>query len=134
MNSFYRKHYTIVEMLVVISILGVLIALGAPAAIRMISKKKTTVAKQEVLAIVQAIKSYEAEYQKLPFATSQNRDVVFFKAGDSEAFFQVLLGLNEDENPTNIKFLKWLDRFVLMILLKSMTAQLFEDFFHLLLY
>ena len=115
MNNFYRKQYTIIEMLVVISILGVLIAMGAPAAIRMISKNKTTVAKQEVQAIVQAIKAFESEYGKLPLAgkgSGQYRaDVIFFTAAESQTLVEVLLGLDSTENPRDIKFLKWNDHY-----------------------
>ena len=114
MNNFYRKHYTIIEMLVVISILGVLIAMGAPAAIRMMSKQKSTVAKQDIQAIVQAFKAYEAEYGRLPFATTQTTDIVTSVASPAKNSMQLineLLDNSATDNPRGIKFLKWVDRY-----------------------
>ena len=114
MNKFYRKHYTIIEMLVVISILGVLIAMGAPAAIRMMSKQKSTVAKQEIQAIIQAFKAYEAEYGRLPFATTQTTDIVTSVASHAKNSMQLineLLDNSATDNSRQIKFLKWGDKF-----------------------
>ena len=111
MNNFYRKHYTIIEMLVVISILGVLIAMGAPAAIRMMSKQKSTVAKQEIGAIKQAVKAYEAEYGKLPLVGTSIEILNGTSNPTAMAFLQELMAVTTTENTRNIKFLTWIDRY-----------------------
>ena len=122
-----KKNYTIIEMLVVISILGVLVALGAPAAIGMMTKQKSTAAKQEVQAIVQAFKAYEAEYGCLPFAKgtgaftadlvtnidSSGKGVDLSTQTETvKKMLGVLMNYPEDSvnNPKKIKFLKWIDR------------------------
>jgi len=112
MNEFYRKHYTIIEMIVVIGILAVLVAMGAPAAISMISKKETTRAKQEIQAIKQAVKAYEAEYGKLPLSGNSFERLDDTTDPTAQRFISALLYHGNDkvtDNPRGIKFLAWVN-------------------------
>jgi len=109
-----RKNYTLIEILTVVFIIGLLAAMGAPAAMRMISKKKTLVAKQEIEAIVKAIKQYEAEYGKLPFASANTSDVIYDDSAPlTQTFIEALLGKGTSKtydatnNSRGVKFLTW---------------------------
>jgi len=130
MNKIYRKYYTIIELLLAIGIIAALAAMGAPAAMKFISKQDETRAQQEIQAIKQAVKAYEAEYGKLPLATGTNAITTELIDGaarlDPESsitattdfpktalFFKALMGreLNTVDNPRKIEFLKWLDNY-----------------------
>ena len=60
------KSFTILELMVVFSILVILAAFLMPAVTKLIEKAKKTQTKAEMLAIITAIKSYEATYGVLP--------------------------------------------------------------------
>jgi prepilin-type N-terminal cleavage/methylation domain-containing protein len=62
-----RAHgFTLVELLVVISIIAILASLALPAMNNAINSAKKTTAKNQVVQIATAIAAYETEYGRLP--------------------------------------------------------------------
>ncbi|MFZ2653504.1 MAG: type II secretion system protein [Victivallales bacterium] len=69
-----RKSFTIVELLVVISIIAILAGLLLPAISGVRNKAKKTKAKAQCNAIAMAIKSYESTYGLLPWGPDGTTD------------------------------------------------------------
>jgi prepilin-type N-terminal cleavage/methylation domain-containing protein len=62
------RAFTLVELLVVISIIAVLAGLLLPVLARMKGKAKVTLARTEMSNLATAIKAYEAEYNRFPMS------------------------------------------------------------------
>ncbi len=106
-----KKNYTLIEMIVVIAILGILAKIAAPYAVDLLGQKKETKAKEEIMAIVQAIKVYQTEYMKLPFKLTEDYISKSEEPkGNAETFIKALIGgkKNPDKknNPKASRFLK----------------------------
>lgn len=61
-----KQHFTIIELLTVIGIIGVLAALLFPAVGKTIERARVTQARSELIALVNAVKQYEHTYGVLP--------------------------------------------------------------------
>jgi prepilin-type N-terminal cleavage/methylation domain-containing protein len=74
-----KQAFSLVEMLVVISIIGILAGMLLPALARAKTKAKITVARKEIADLVQAINSYKADYSQFPSPPE-----TFFTMGTSD--------------------------------------------------
>lgn len=70
-----RKSFTLVELLIVISIIAVLAGLLFPAIGKVKDKAKRVQAKAQANSLVLAIKSYESTYGLLPWGAVSNKDL-----------------------------------------------------------
>ena len=91
MSYLSRRGFTLIEILVVITIIGILIGLLFPAIKGAILKAKVAQAKQDERAIVNAIRQYITEYGKLPVKdASQGVPDIYY---DSSSQFQIMNAL-----------------------------------------
>jgi prepilin-type N-terminal cleavage/methylation domain-containing protein len=89
--------FTLIEMLIVISIIVVLAGLAFPAVNGAIDSARKSQAKSTVTQIAAAVTAYETEYGKLPSGNATTVDL---------SFVQILAGLDNVENPRQIVFLE----------------------------
>lgn len=95
------RAFTLIELLIVISILGILMSLLFPAVNAAIDTARKTQAKNDVTQIATAVIAYETEYGKLPLADTHNPGVV------DKALVDVLTGVSGNpDNPREIVFLE----------------------------
>ena len=100
--------FTLVELLVVITIIGLLVGLfsvGIPLAMNTARKAK---AKAEALAIVSAIKAYHSEYSKHPNPNSDTSGAdVWMDGQDSRNLMKILAGQDiANQNPKKVRFIE----------------------------
>ena len=98
--------FTLVETLVVISIVGLLaglVTVGVPRAMEAGKKAKV---KGELTAIVAAVKAYKQEYGKWPGSTFTSDTT--YQGGQSMQLLAALSGTNSSavENPKSVRFLE----------------------------
>jgi prepilin-type N-terminal cleavage/methylation domain-containing protein len=99
--------FTLVELLVVISIVGMLAGLMSVAIPRAMEGGKKAKAKGELNAIVAAVKAYNQEYGRWPGSSTADIDKPFQDA-NSKSLLSALSGTNNAlvENPKSIRFLE----------------------------
>jgi prepilin-type N-terminal cleavage/methylation domain-containing protein len=99
--------FTLVELLVVISIVGMLAGLMSVAVPRAMESGKKAKAKGELTAIVAAVKAYKQEYGCWPGSSTTDIDKPFPDA-DSKSLLSALSGTNNAlvENPKSVRFLE----------------------------
>jgi len=104
------RAFTLVELLVVISIIVVLMGLLFPVAGSVMRSAKKTQAKNDALQIASAIKGYYTEYGRFPIDSASN-DETLTNSGDLGDVYKILLASpkNDDDvqeyNPRLIVFL-----------------------------
>lgn len=98
-SSRTQRAFTLVELLVVISIIGILMALLFPAVNTAIYTAKKTEAKNTAVQIVTAIKAYETEYGRLP-------DIPDSGNANTVELWNILAGNDQDKNPREISFIE----------------------------
>ena len=99
--------FTLVELLVVISIIGMLAGLMSVAIPRAMEGGKKAKAKGELNAIVAAVKAYKQEYGRWP-GTNSNGDT-YFMDDDSKSLLAALGGSSTNnlvQNPKGVRFLE----------------------------
>ena len=114
MDEFLRKNvkgssqtgFTLVELLVVISIVGLLAGLMSVAIPRAMEAGKKAKVKGELTAIVAAVKAYKQEYGKWPGSTFTSDTT--YQDGQSMELLAALSGTNSSavENPKSVRFLE----------------------------
>jgi prepilin-type N-terminal cleavage/methylation domain-containing protein len=99
--------FTLVELLVVISIVGLLAGLMSVAIPRAMESGKKAKAKGELTAIVAAVKAYNQEYGRWPGSSTADIDKTFQDA-NSKSLLSALSGTNNTlvENPKSVRFLE----------------------------
>jgi prepilin-type N-terminal cleavage/methylation domain-containing protein len=99
--------FTLVELLVVISIVGMLAGLMSVAIPRAMEGGKKAKAKGELNAIVAAVKAYNQEYGRWP-GTNSSSDT-YFENEDSKSLLAALGGTSTNNiapNPKGVRFLE----------------------------
>ena len=96
-NSKKSTAFTLVELLVVISIIAILAGLSFPAVNGALDSAKKTHAKSNAVQIAAAVSAYEMEYGKLPTNSTKLVDLEFVK---------ILTGSNTTYNSRGIVFLE----------------------------
>jgi len=115
MEYFFRKNvtrsrqtgFTLVELLVVISIVGLLAGLMTVAVPRAMESGKKAKAKGELTAIVAAVKAYKQEYGRWP-GTNSTSDTTF-ESDESKSLLAALGGASTNNiapNPKGVRFLE----------------------------
>jgi len=99
--------FTLVELLVVISIVGLLAGLMSVAIPKAMEGGKKAKAKGELNAIVAAVKAYKQEYGRWPGSATATSDTTFQDA-DSKSLLSALSGTSNTsvENPKSVRFLE----------------------------
>jgi prepilin-type N-terminal cleavage/methylation domain-containing protein len=99
--------FTLVELLVVISIVGLLAGLMTVAVPRAMEGGKKAKAKGELTAIVAAVKAYKQEYGRWPGSATATSDTTF-EDTDSKSLLSALGGTSNAlvENPKSVRFLE----------------------------
>ena len=102
--------FTIIEILVVVSIIGLLAGLALPAIQGAMNTAKKGKAKAEMQSIITALKAYQNEYGRLPDPVKLGGGGDgYFDANSSPRLFLMLSGSKDDasgENPRQIAFLE----------------------------
>lgn len=105
-----KNGFSLVEILVVISIIGLLAGLALPAIQGAQTAARKGKARAEMQAIITALKSYQNEYGRLPDASKVGGAADgYFSATASPRLFLMLSGSANDtsgENPRQIAFLE----------------------------
>ena len=99
--------FTLVELLVVISIVGLLAGLMTVAVPRAMEGGKKAKANGELTAIVAAVKAYKQEYGRWPGSATATSDITF-EDTDSKSLLSALGGTSNAlvENPKSVRFLE----------------------------
>jgi len=107
-HSHLRRAFTLVELLVVITIIAVLAGLGFAGFNLALEASKKTSARAAIGALAQASDDYFESYQQLPLGSQTNNDEE--RRTDNE-LMATLLGLDsaEDENQKLINFFSFKD-------------------------
>lgn len=99
--SRFAAAFTLVELLVVISIIAVLASLGFAAMRGALESGKKAQARNDIQQIAAAVRAFQLEYGRMP-SSQTGSDA--YSANNSDVV-KALLGKDEDLNPRNISFL-----------------------------
>jgi prepilin-type N-terminal cleavage/methylation domain-containing protein len=98
--------FTLVELLVVISIIAILAAAGFGAGAFAINRAKKVKAQAAAVAIEQAVEAFQSEYGSLPFASDTPPQST--NTATDTAFLTILLGKETGTSPVNTRGIKFL--------------------------
>lgn len=102
------RAFTLVEILVVVSIIGLLAGLAFPAIQGALNSAKKGKAKAEMQSIITALKAYQNEYGRMPdFPSLGGTGDGWFDQNNSKGLFLMLSGTNTaEQNTRQITFLE----------------------------
>jgi prepilin-type N-terminal cleavage/methylation domain-containing protein len=102
-----KNGFTLVELLVVITIIAVLAGAAAPMAMSAVQKGKKTKALNTCVAITSAVNNYYTEYGAMP-KDGLSEDIKLDTKTDLD-FLKVLLGTESGNTPLNPRAIKFLN-------------------------
>lgn len=107
--SLHARGFTLIEMLVVIGIIAILATIAVPAGQNVLRKARETKAKAAMMGIVNAVKGYQTEYNKLPSSdspppTEDNDEGYDTSAEDGRAILDILMAVDTTKNPRQIRY------------------------------
>ncbi len=109
-----RRHFTLIEMLVVVAVIAILIGILIPTIGTVMEKVKQSKTKAIINSLRLGIKQYESTYGFLPF-TGENTDkfIEYTSGNGTNGEYTILLntleGNDKSLNPRGIKFLDMSD-------------------------
>jgi prepilin-type N-terminal cleavage/methylation domain-containing protein len=104
-----KSGFTLVELLVVISIIAVLAGAGFAAANAAIQKAKKATALQAATAIEGAVKAFYIDYATMPMEGLTTDTMVDTTKSEGVDLLKVLLGKETISSPLNMKAIKYLN-------------------------
>ena len=93
--------FTLLELLIVISIIAILAAIAFPATSLVMNQARKAQASQQVAGLVNAIKLFETQYSVLPIGTNGEEEIP-----TDQEFIDILTGQDRDQNPKETVFLE----------------------------
>jgi len=78
----HRQAFTLLELLVVITIIAILISLGAAVASKVVIQAKRVEARNAAIQIASAIKAYQTDYGKWPLDLDSDRELTRSELSD----------------------------------------------------
>ena len=105
-----RRHFTLIEMLVVVAVIAILIGILIPTIGTVMQKVKQSQTKAVINSLRLAIKQYESTYGILPFTGTNADKSILYEPGTTpnpvyEELLSTLEGNDTSLNPRGIKFL-----------------------------
>ena len=104
-----KRHFTLTELLLTISIIGVLLAILLPTISGVREKAKITEAKSELSSLVTAVKLYESTYGYLPLTASyidSNNGSGGTESEIGSTPYGLLISFLHGDNPREIRMLE----------------------------
>jgi len=104
----YRRAFTLLELLVVITIIAILVSLGAAVASKVIVQAKRVEARNAAIQIASAIRAYQTDYSKWPLILDADRELTRAERSD---LYKILIAsprndqVVQDRNPRATIFL-----------------------------
>ncbi|CAN5915657.1 hypothetical protein BH11VER1_BH11VER1_18190 [soil metagenome] len=100
-----KSAFTLIELLIVLTIIAVLAGLGLAAYGIALEKARALKAKSAIAGLLIAIKGYQTEYNRYPISTGKTSDVTINTAeAEGIAFLKSLLANDAIDNPKRSKF------------------------------
>lgn len=102
-----RQGFTLVELLVVITIIAVLAGLGAVGGRSVMEKAKRTAAQATATNVSSAVQRFYSDYSVLPDPTNSADDDAEFSttAENGKALIEILAGLEDEQNDRKLNYL-----------------------------
>ncbi len=100
-----KAAFTLIEILIVISIIAVLAGLSLAAYKNAIEKARGLTAKNAMAGLLIAIKAHQADYNRYPLAAGKTSDITIDTSeAEGVALLKSLLGNDAADNPKRSKF------------------------------
>ncbi len=105
-TSFSKRAFTLIEILVVITIIAVLIGIAFPAVTGVMRKAKKVKAQAALKDITLGIKNYQVEYNRYPLPPGQTSEQPI-PLTQGSSVLKILMGTNDSKmNPREITYIE----------------------------